>query len=225
MSGDVTLQELIDDSRDRADMVGSTFISDSQFTRYINKSKDALYDYLIGAYGEDYYTKDFDFNLVGGTDSYSLPSDFYKLVSVEFDLGGGEFLPLKRFSMRDRGRGYFNRYYNTYKYRLMNDQIIFTPNPSTGSSMKLWYVPLATNLVNLTDTLKGFSGWEEFIIIDVAIKAMRKEESDTVELERDRIGMVDRLNKMRMNRDAANPKRVKDTSSISHDEYDSYEGH
>jgi hypothetical protein len=224
MSGNVTFQELIDDAKDRADMVGSTFVSDTTWKRYINKSKDVLYDYLIGAFGEDYYTIDYDFNLVGGTDSYALPADFYKLVSVELDLGGNEYLPLKRFSLRNRGRGYYNRYYNTYKYRLLGDKIYFTPNPSTGSAVKLWYIPLATNLVELSDTLKGFSGWDEFITIDAAIKALRKEESDTQELMMDRAIFTDKLETMRMNRDAANPKRVKDTSSryFHDDEY--YEG-
>ena len=42
MSGNVTFQELIDDAKDRADMVGSTFVSDAQWLKYINKSKDKL---------------------------------------------------------------------------------------------------------------------------------------------------------------------------------------
>ena len=226
MSGNVTFQALIDESKDRADMVGSSFVSDSTWEKYINKSKDVLYDHLISAYGEDYYTTDHDITLISGTDTYSLPSDFYKVVSVELDIGGSEYIPLDRFSLRNRGRGFYNRYYNVYKYRLIGDNIHFTPNPSTGTTVKLWYIPLATNLVNSTDELKGFNGWEEFIIIDAAIKALRKEESDTTELERDRAILVRRLDAKKRNRDAANGMKVKDTSSrYFYDGAENYEGY
>jgi len=226
MSGNVTFQTLIDESKDRADMVGSSFVSDDQWKKYINKSKDVLYDHLIGAYGEDYYTTSYDITLVAGTDSYDLPSDFYKVCSVEINIGNNEYLPLKRFSLRNRGRGFYNRYYNVYKYRIIGDKIYFTPNPSTGTTVKLWYVPLATNLVETTDTLKGFNGWEEFIILDAAIKAMRKEESDTSDLERDRAIFEMKLDKKKRNRDAANPMRVKDTSSrYYYDGDECYEGY
>jgi hypothetical protein len=225
MSGNVTFQELIDQSKDRADMTGSSFVTDPQWKTYINKSKDVLYDHLIGAYGEDYYTTSYDLTLVAGTESYSLPSDFYKLVSVELNIGGSEYIPLNRFSLRNRGRGFYNRYYNVYKYRLLGDNIHFTPNPSTGTTVKLWYIPLATNLSLTTDELKGFNGWEEFIIIDAAIKAMRKEETDSSDLERDRAVLVNRLNAKKRNRDAANPMKVKDTSSrYFYDSDESYEG-
>lgn len=215
MSGDVTFQELIDESKDRADMVGSSFISDSQWEKYINKSKDVLYNKLVSAYGNDYYTKDADITMISGQGSYDLPSDFFKLTSVEIDIGGAEYIPLKRFDMRNRSRGYFNfnRYHNTYRYRLLADKIHFTPQPSNGTTIKIWYVPLATNLASPADTLKGYSGWEEYIILDAAIKAMRKEESDTADLERDRAVFDDQLKEIRHNRDAANPKKVKDVSS------------
>lgn len=212
MSGSVTFLELINQSKDRADMTGSSFVTDPQWKEYINKSKDVLYGKLVAAYGDDYYTTSYSFPLVGGTSSYPLPADFFKLNLVELDIGGGEFIPLDRFTMKNRNRGYQTRYYETYQYRLIGSNIEFTPNPSSGNTINLWYTPFSPNLVNDGDTLNGFNGWEEFIIIDAAIKAMRKEESDTTELERDRLVFIDEFNSIKQNRDASNPKRVKDKS-------------
>ncbi len=213
MSGLVTFGTLIDEAKDRADMVGSSLVSDTQWERYINKSKDKLYDKVISAYGEDYFDTDYDIPIVGSTDRYDLPSDFYKLTQVEHNLGGSEFTPMKRFTKRQRGRGFYYGFYNNYRYRLIGNQIHFSPTPTTGMQVKIWYIPLATNLVLSSDTLNGFNGWEEYIIIDAAIKAMRKEESDTTDLERDRADIEDKLNEMRLNRDAANPSKIADSSS------------
>jgi hypothetical protein len=60
-------------------------------------------------------------------------------------------------------------------------------------------------------TIDGVSGWEEYIIIDAAMKAMGKEESDVSLLAQQKMMMVKRLQDMASNRDAGNPATVADT--------------
>lgn len=62
-------------------------------------------------------------------------------------------------------------------------------------------------------TIDGVSGWEEYIIIDAAMKAMGKEESDVSLLAQQKLAMIKRLQDMANNRDAGNPATVADTQS------------
>lgn len=59
----------------------------------------------------------------------------------------------------------------------------------------------------------GVSGWEEYIVIDAALKAMGKEESDPSLIAQQKIMMKQRLIDMAANRDAGNPATVADTQS------------
>ena len=52
-----TLAQLIVRVRQRADMVGSAFVSDSEIVDYINVAMAEIHDLLVTKY-EDYYVKD-----------------------------------------------------------------------------------------------------------------------------------------------------------------------
>ena len=212
MSGSVTLLQLRDSCKDRADMTGSNRIGDSQWNEYINKSKDKLYDLLISAYESEYYTKSIQLDVSANTDTYALPTDFYKTVLVEYLVDTYHTYPLKKFSFAEKNRSVypsgFNRYGNYLRYREVADNIVFHPVPVSNCTVKIWYIPTATNLSADGDLLKGFNGWEEFIIIDVAIKAGRNEETDTKDLERDLLNITDRLNTMAENRNVNCSARI-----------------
>ena len=53
------------------------------------------------------------------------------------------------------------------------------------------------------------------MIVDAAIKALIKEESDTSALERDKAAITARIESAAENRDAAKPQRVADVQSSS----------
>jgi hypothetical protein len=59
-------------------------------------------------------------------------------------------------------------------------------------------------------TIDGISGWEEYVVVDAAMKAMGKEESDVSLLAAQKQAMTKRLQDMAANRDAANPGTVAD---------------
>lgn len=60
-------------------------------------------------------------------------------------------------------------------------------------------------------SIDGVSGWEEYIILDAALKAMGKEEDDVSLIAQQKIAMKQRLIDMAANRDAANPATIADT--------------
>lgn len=229
MSGNRTLLQLRDSSKDRADMANSRLVSDARWNEYINAAKDELYDLLVSAYGEDYYTASTTFNLVSGTSSYSLPSDFYKLRGVDFKVDTQNYAPLKKFEFADRNRYSYGAYYwrsrcLRYRYRIIGNSIHFTPTPNENTEIKLWYIPISTNLVDDTDELDGFNGWHEFVIIRAAILALRKEESDTSELKADLGEQMERIAKIRHNRNAGQPAKVTDVHRACCDDVYEYYG-
>ena len=230
MSGSVTLLQLRDSAKDRSDMTGSTRVPDPQWNEYINKSKDRLYDLLIAAYDSEYYTISALINVVANIDTYALPSDFYKTVLLECIVDTFHSYPLKKFNFGSKNNAVyptnFNRYGNYIRYREVKDNIIFHPVPIVNSTLKLWYIPLATNLVADGDLLKGFNGWEEYIILDVAIKAARNEETDTKDLERDRKLLKDELVEMAENRNVNQTSKIQNTErhrNYRQDQFEDYE--
>jgi len=216
MGSSVTLAQLKARARQRADQVNSGFVQDDELATYINISAKKLYDLLIAAYGEDYYIADpFIITADGTNDTYDLPDDYYKMLGVDEDKGGGSFFTLKPFMFQERNQyrePYFaySNFIASFKYKIQGNQIKFIPIPPANSIFKLWYSPVMTNLTNDTDQFDGVNGWEEFIVLDAAIKMMLKEESDVNVLQVERKIIEDNLIAMASNRDSGMALRVQD---------------
>jgi hypothetical protein len=226
--GVTTLSTLTANAMDRADMVNSNYISASQWTNYINASIQELYDLLTSKY-EFYYMKvpAYQFTTDGTSQFYSMPTDFYKLYGVDlilFPNAGNNpisFITLKNFPFAERNK-YAIPNYQTYfgvtnlQYCLTQTtpaQLMFIPIPAGGQVIQIWYCPRFTPLVNGTDTFDGINGYEEYVIIDAAIKARIKEESDVQELLMAKAAMVARIESIAANRDAGAPSRIVDVNS------------
>jgi hypothetical protein len=95
---------------------------------------------------------------------------------------------------------------NTLRYHLQGGSIRFVPVPSTTQTLKLWYVPAQTPMTDTADTLDGVNGWEEYVVIDAAMKALIKEESDVSALMAQKEAIKRRIESMSQNRDAGMPE-------------------
>jgi hypothetical protein len=67
-----------------------------------------------------------------------------------------------------------------------------------------------TQLTTDASVCDGISGWTEYIIVDAAIKAMQKEESDVSALMAQKQMLTQRINAMAESRDAGSPAKVSD---------------
>jgi len=64
--------------------------------------------------------------------------------------------------------------YCSFQYREMGNQVYIIPTNS-GQYFRLWYVPLASQLLQDTDMLPfGYSAWWEYVAVDAAAKALEK---------------------------------------------------
>jgi hypothetical protein len=64
-------------------------------------------------------------------------------------------------------------------------------------------------------TIDGIAGWEEFVIVDAAIKAKIKQEEDVSDLRVQREEMVQRIQSMAEGRDAGQAHHVSDVMSVN----------
>jgi hypothetical protein len=215
----ITLEDLMTRCRERADMVDSEFIEDDELITYINASYTELYDILVSKF-EDYYTLPPDDFTISSGNTYDLPSDFYKLRGIDKSLGGSSYMNLRKFNFNERNQDSTYRTIRrvpTVSYRIVGDKVYFEPAAQATGDYRLWYIPAVTLLVDESDTVNGVNGWEEYIVIDTAIKMLSKEESSTSHLETAKESMLRRIDSMAMNRDSDQPERITDNRARRYD--------
>lgn len=201
--------------RQRADMVNSEFVTDVELNSYIQNSYAELYDLIVSKY-EDYYSKKHSFT-VDSTGVTTLPSDFYKLRGIDLSRSGSgndDWITVRKwnFSERnkvDRRRNNLILGTNNIQYRVMGNQVEFLPRTQAQGEYQMWYIPKCPVLSEVVP-LEGVNGWEEYVIIDAAIKCLVKEESDTNVLMMQKQQMIERIIRLAANRDAGDPETVAD---------------
>jgi hypothetical protein len=192
-------------AQQESDNVNSGFIASTgsapvEWTALINSSYKELYGAIVQAYGNDYYVAaPYTFQTDGVNKFFSLPTDFFKLLGVDLQVGATNlWVTLKPFQFLERNR-----------FGLVN-----SPIPMAGQTLQLWYVPSLTELSGDSDvTVDIPNGWEEYIIIDAALKALDKEEADvSVKMAR-KAAIIQRIDAEAENRDAGSPGRIVDAYS------------
>lgn len=193
----VTLTALRARVRELADMTGSAFVTDASTSldAFINAAADELYDLLVLKF-EDYNLSSSSFTTASGTGTYALPADFYKLRGVDLTIDGSQ-VALEQFSFRER-----------HRYQSAE---VTTPIGSVGT---IWYIPTRSLLANGADTLAGVNGWEEYVVVDAAIRCLLKEESDASSLMAMKQGQMARIEQAAAVRDAGGPSRIVDVEGL-----------
>jgi hypothetical protein len=226
--GQTTLLDIRQQAQERADMVCSNFVTLPEWNKYITLAYKELYDLLIAAYGNDYYMKTpYTYTTTGTIDPnyqasvYPLPQDFYKLMLCEVALNPmdpNSWVTLRQYERIQQNLWNYPNVYTFYgitnlRYRLTGTQLQIVPIPSGGQTVRIWYAPRPAKLVADTDIIDGISGWENYVIIDAAIRALKKEESDedVMSLMAEKQPMMLRLEAMAANRNVAEPQRVSDS--------------
>lgn len=221
----------------RADKLNSEFLTTDEWNSNINMSAFELYDILVTKYGDDYFmalpyvfstTGAANYGLPDGSATYQVNGSpaqaLYKLIGVDCGVavGNNAWVTLPRFNWIDRNKfvypqlqanalGVFN-----LSYRQMGNNLEFIPRPSAGQYIQVWYVPLMTQLLKDTDMLPfSLSGWVEYVIIDVALKALLKEESYEAAsaLQILKGALLERIETTAANKDVGQPNTVSDTRS------------
>lgn len=225
-------------SQMRADKLHSEYLTKDEWNSNINQSIYELYDILVTKFGDDYFFAAPLLLPLTGLVSYPLPDGsnypvnsvnspaIFKLNGVDVNSGGSPsspnaiWVPMPRFNWSDRAK--YSNFIgqagtvagaNQLAYREMGNQLYIIP-ASTNTTIRLWYVPIMTQLLLDTDMLSfSISGWSEFIIVDAAMKAMVKEESleKWNALAQSKQVLIERIETTAANRDVGQPNTVSNT--------------
>jgi hypothetical protein len=196
--------------RQMSDMENSTFISDLELASIINDSVKKLYDILVAS-NEDYNTLITTISITSGNTT-ALPANYYKVRGVDAKVSG-EWTSIKRFQFQERSNYKWQRTYRPVTYRLVSNDLHILPEDEAIGDYRIWYVPEQVDLVDDLDTIDGKNGFEEYVILDAAIKCRIKEESDTRELEQAKNEALSRVTAMAQERDYGGADRIADVTS------------
>lgn len=106
--------------------------------------------------------------------------------------------------------------YAQFQYREMGTNIEILPINS-GQYLRLWYVPINSQLLQDTDMLPfSYSGWHEYIVVDVAAKALAKQQKfdQASELLNRRAELIIRIETEAANRDVGQPNTATNSRSM-----------
>jgi hypothetical protein len=165
--GFTTLSDLIRIIRQRTDTQSSDIVTDDELTDSIRLSANELYDLLIGAY-EDYAVvlPPYELTTDGSTDYYPLPPEFYKLLGLDWQPGGGSLaqnVTMRRFNMGERNRfalGFLPALSPggvPCRYKVIGNKLWLNPRPSANLKLLVYYAPRLRPLSNVGSVLLNFT--------------------------------------------------------------------
>lgn len=164
-------------------MVGSGFISASQWQTFANAGQEELWTIVATAFADTFY-KTSSFNVTNNANTVTLPTDFRMLKGLDINPGLSSVRSIHRYNFADRnsnggvlavtGPGYDPRYRVVSRTTL----VLEPPLQSNGSYL-LYYVNGPTAFTAPTDPMMSeLEPWREYISQTMARKALLKEESD-----------------------------------------------
>ena len=190
----VNLQTLIFRAQSRSDMINSNYISSTaqgsapgaEWTYWANSACQDFFD-KVGVADPERYMENYQFTTTPNVADYPLPADFKTLLRVDLLYGSGTpplFYTLRKFNLIEEDAYQFPAYITlagpAYRYRLRAGNLHFAPAIQSASLISMYYLPVVPLLVNPTDTIDGINGWEEMIVLDMAMRALLKENATDI---------------------------------------------
>lgn len=193
----VALADLRLQSQQRCDRVNSTTITTDEWNAMVNSSIQELYAAVLSV-NEDYNATTYVFTLAGGDPPNNLITvgpgttvpNFLRARGVWRQLTGApttRWAPLSRLGNLIERNMYVGPTVSLLfgqipsAWNLYGNQLEVLPPQASGGTYQLLYVPTMPPLVADQDTIDQYwlsmLGWHEFVIWDVAMKALLKEES------------------------------------------------
>lgn len=238
-----TLSELRTLVTQRADLaLNDQFITTAEVNGLINRAISKLWDLALENPGQMFIPPQ-DFSFTAPTTApnvYSL-AGAYKVTGVELwaDAQGSMRVPLQP-AMPDEVPGLMStsniastlfggRYRVSGGLGLTSTSglvLMLYPPAQANQTVVVHYVPPAPILVNDSTPVTFPNGWEDYVVIDAAIKCIAKEEGDTRELQRQRDELGEAIKSASSSLDRGEPERVQDvvTSGYGYDGWGGWGG-
>lgn len=185
MATPVTLTQLINRVRQRSNTEGisaQAFITDAEITDNINQSIGDWYDMVrLTTFMGQYARSQYPFVTTANQSLYPLPPDCASIISVDAMINGQSYA-ISAMPYQEEQRNMFKLLpfvgwsfgIQSVWYMKQGDYLNFLPTPTAGYNITINYVPTAPVLNTGDSTLNSFNNWEEWIVLDSAIKCLIK---------------------------------------------------
>lgn len=195
------------------------FISSDEVRDYVNASIQTFWDFLVGEDGGSLFATVAPTLSKIGDNAYQLPSDYYRLIDVSVKttsqylraIQADEQEYAQLLTQTYNGIAY-TRYYLHWNVAQDRFEIFLFPAPDNTDDILVRYIPNAPELSLDSDTLNLPNSWVDWVVLDVAIKMLTKEESSTEALEYQKqqleARILDAINEM----NKTSVKRIRDIS-------------
>jgi hypothetical protein len=208
------------------DAAANQFVKTPELNDLINGSVAEWVDEVRGTTWNGTYKRSTQsLTTVSGTQTYALATDFLSCLSVDVFIAGSSPVISARPYQEEQRNAFVNLpvmygwgFASPVFYQLQDTNISFIPIPQGAYSVKVNYVPTAPLLVADTDTIDSIHGWEEFIVLDSAIKVLGKTGSDVSMLEGRLERQRARIREMAPRRDQMTAERVHVIENAGYDE-------
>lgn len=181
------LSDIRDSARSKSDEQTTGFISNTELDRFINQGQNFIYGKIVQRFEDYFIAKGTSLNgglitTVASQQSYDLPTNLIKVVRVEQRPAGStddnQWRKVDRGNIgNDRVDDFYplrEGYVPGFAYFIAGNQLHLRPVPSQIFSLRLWFIPRATALVNPTDTPTLPEEYHELIAEYGAIQNLRK---------------------------------------------------
>lgn len=192
MARTVTLGDLATRVRYEADLVNNQFVTDTMLYQFISDSYTLLYNKLLRADPERYMREQFP--TLDSEGEFEADSDYYGTINLDWseNSNDGVYVNVPRAWGVENNRydhditnsgvpSAWHPIYNTATPNTPKFRVL--PKPDARYQIRHKYTVAPAVLSTSTDTIDGIAGWEEYIVIDAAIKCRIREETSTGALE------------------------------------------
>lgn len=216
----VTLQQLDDRVRERADQVYASTITTTELYTYINNARRYVDDLYVRCYGEDYRATSVTFTATVGTENLSLSvltsGSFYKLLSLSA-YGSNGFADCKPYGWKERNAlrasGVVLQPGQVYRYKITGDNLSLLPVPTAATRMEMFWLPQTPTMSSTTDAYDDVNGSSQLVVLKAAYAIKDKLEEDVSALAAEIQAEEARIVAAAPNRDAGEPMTVQDVQS------------
>lgn len=180
-----TLAELRTAVKQRGGVENSYDLTTSVLNGFINSAAAELQD-ILRKKGDDALVTSAILAVDEGFDAVDLPSNFYKerLVQLADSSSPSGWRKLLPFTL-DEAHRFGQATGKNYRYRIAGPSIWFSSPVNTDEQIRLYYVPWSPIMTNDSDTLDGFNGYEELVIMMAWRKCVERQRLDTSGVDRE----------------------------------------
>lgn len=202
MAWTVTLAEMLTELRSRGGYRRSTALTDSILTSFLNYAIAEVHDLLV-KHCPDAITRSSDITPDSGASTVDMPEDFYKLVLLGH-IDGDDVRPLRPVSVRTA-----LEQPTPGTYVLHSDNVEL-PSADETFTLRLYYIPHATKLVDSDDVYNGANGYEDLVYEHALRRCKARDRLPTQEHDAEIARLEKRLLSAMEARDQSEPMYLED---------------